>query len=400
MASDRKNPSRWDETRDDLLPYLRRLIVTIFVVGLALLLWELKEVLLLGFAAVLVAVALLAVTRFVSRVTGLDHRWALAIAGVLIVGGFVGTFWLTWPSFQDQLTRLLARLDEARVEIEELLGITLPDNTQDIGEAITGAIDQIWSSFVTIAGALVTVLTTLAIVVFSGVFLAVNPRLYRRGLILLFPKGWHERVERGLDQTGSALRLWLRAQILTMLAVGLLVGIGAAIIGLPAPAALGLIAGLTEFVPILGPFIGAVPGVLVAVGVGGPMIIYAVILYVVVQQLEAYFITPALQRRVVSIPPVLLLLSFVALGIVFGVTGIIVAAPLTIAIYVLVREFYISDVLNEGDQLRKLGEHKLTKRQRARRMKRSAAARASAQSDEVDEANLDESDGGESVRGS
>ncbi len=392
MAPDRKPPSSWEQARDDLVPYLRRLIVTILVVGLALLLWELKEVLLLGFAAILVAVALLAVSGFVERTTGLKHRWALAIAGILIVAGFTATIWLSWPSFQEQLTRLSARLDEARVELEELLGITLPGTAEEIGEAISGAIDRIWSSFVTVAGALVSVLTTLGVVIFSGVFLAVNPKLYRRGLVLLFPRGWHQQVESGLDETSTALRLWLRAQILTMLAVGLLVGVGAALIGLPAPAALGVIAGLTEFVPIIGPFIGAIPGVLVAVSEGGAMVLWAIGLYVVAQQIEANLITPVLQRRIVSIPPVLLLLSFVALGIVFGPAGIIVAAPLTIALYVLVREFYIGEVLNERDELTRIGEHKLTKRQRARRMKRSAAARAKAEAAESSAADRDRSD--------
>lgn len=379
MASEPEPATDWEEIKEDLLPYLRRLVVTIVVIGFALLLWELKEVALLAFAAILVAVALLALTRLVRGVTKLGHSWSLAIAGLLVILGFAATFWLAWPSFQEQMTRLFARLNESRDELESLLGISLPGSTEEIGTAISGAIDQIWSSFVAVAGALVSVLTTLVVVVFSGVFLAVNPELYRRGLILLFPRNWHEKVGRGLDETGRALRLWLRAQILTMIAVGLIVYVGAVIIGLPAPLALGLIAGLTEFVPILGPFIGAAPGLLVAVGEGGSTILLAVILYVGAQQLEANLITPVLQRRIVSIPPVVLLLSFVALGIVFGAAGIIVAAPLSIAIYVLVREFYVGDLLAEHDQLTRLGERKISRRRRARLRRRASSKAANAE---------------------
>lgn len=370
------NPD-WEETKEDLLPYLRRLIVTIALIALALLLWELKEVVLLGFAAVLVAVALLAATTSVQKVTKFNHQWSLGIAIVLIVAGFAGAIWLVWPSFQDQLTRLVSRLDESLNELENILGISLPGSAQEITSAITGAIDQIWASFVTLAGALVSVFTTLLVVVFSGVFLAANPALYRRGLILMFPKSWHAKVGHGLDETGRALRLWLRAQILTMVAVGVMVGALAALFGLPAPLALGLIAGITEFVPIVGPFVGAAPGVLVAVGEGGSMVLIAIAIYVVAQQVEANVITPVLQRRIVSIPPVVLLLSFVALGIIFGAAGIIVAAPLTIALYVVVREFYVGDLLEEHDQLTRLGEHKPSARQR----RRTAAAAAAEEAD-------------------
>jgi predicted PurR-regulated permease PerM len=229
---------------------------------------------------------------------------------------------------------------------------------------------------------LLNVLTTLAVVLFSGVFLAADPGLYRRGLVMMFPRGWHEKITHGLNETGQALQLWLRAQLLTMTAVGTLVGLGTAAIGLPAPLALGLIAGITEFVPIVGPIIGAAPAVLVAVN-DGPTLIWTVLLYVGVQQVEANLITPVLQRSIVSIPPVLLLLSFVALGGIFGSLGIVVAAPLTIAIFILVREFYIGDLLSERDQLSKLPLQKPARAKR-RRTGRSAG-KAPAEADDVTE---------------
>jgi predicted PurR-regulated permease PerM len=351
MEDDPNPPTGWAESREDLLPYLRRLIVTIVVIGLALLLWDLKEVLLLAFAAVLVAVALLALTRFIRKITRIGHRVALALACLVVVAIFALVIWLAWPSVQEQLGRLVARLTESLDQLDTVFGVTLPETAQEIANAISGAIDRIWSTVVTLAGGLLTVLTTLVIVLFSGVFLAVDPGLYRRGLVLLFPRGWHEKIEHGLDETGRALRLWLQAQLLAMIAVGVMVGLGTAAIGLPTPLALGLIAGITEFVPIIGPILGALPAILVAVGIDGPTLIWTVVLYVAVQQIEANLITPVLQRRIVSIPPVVLLLSFVALGGIFGALGIVVAAPLSIAIFVLVREFYVGDLLAERDQL-------------------------------------------------
>src|SRR5690606_7611027 len=185
----------------------------------------------------------------------------------------------------------------------------------------------------------------------AGIYLAIDPTTYRGGLTLLFPRSWHGAIERALDQTGRGLSLWLQAQLLTMLVVGTLVGLGTWAIGLPSPLALGLIAGLTEFVPIIGPFAGAIPALLVAIGIDGPTFVWTAILYIIVQQVEANLITPLLQRRIVSIPPVVLLFSFVALGVVFGATGILVAAPLTIALYILVREFYVGQLLSEREEL-------------------------------------------------
>jgi len=352
MEDNPNPPSEWDETKEDLLPYLRRLIVTIVVIALALLLWELKEVLLLAFAAVLVSVALLGLTGFIRKVTRLGHKVALGLATLIAVAIVSLIIWLASPAFEEQLDSLLMQVNQAWGQVQSVLtGVLAPEDAQQIVDTISGAINEFWPTLLTVAGGVFNVLTTVIVVVFSGIFLAVDPDLYRRGLVLMFPRSWHNRIRKGIDETGKALRLWLRAQLLTMLAVGTLVGLGTAAIGLPAPLALGLIAGLTEFVPILGPIIGALPAVLVALGLDGSTLIWTIVLYIAVQQIEANLITPVLQRRIVSIPPVLLLLSFVALGSIFGAFGIVVAAPLSIAIFILVREFYVGDLLSERNQL-------------------------------------------------
>lgn len=367
----------WQSHKGDLLPYLRRLIVTIVVLGLALLLWELRAVLLLAFASILVAIVLLAETRLVRRIIPLGHRGALSVAvtSTVILLGLV--VWLAWPTIQDQLDNLVTRLTESVGEVEALLGVQLPESAQEIGEAITGVVNQVWSVLVTVAQALVTVVTTFVLVVFAGIFLAIDPATYERGLVLLFPKSWHETVRKAMTEAGRGLRLWLQAQILTMAIVGLLVGVGAWAIDLPSPLALGLIAALTEFVPIVGPFVGAAPAVLIAFSVDSSTLIWTLILYVAVQQLEGNLITPVMQRRVVSIPPVVLLFSFVALGLLFGVAGILVAAPLTIALYILVREFYVGELLGESAALNggpKGAEQDATRPALTRRTGRKASA--------------------------
>jgi predicted PurR-regulated permease PerM len=134
---------------------------------------------------------------------------------------------------------------------------------------------------------------------------------------------------------------------LAMLVVGVLTGLGTWAIGLPAPVALGVIAGLGDFVPIVGPLLAIAPAVLVAFGEGTTTLGLTVVLYIVIQQFEANLLVPLLQRKILSIPPVLLLFSMIAFGFIFGIIGIIVAAPLTIMIYILIREFYVRDLLGQ-----------------------------------------------------
>src|SRR5690606_8490698 len=200
---------------------------------------------------------------------------------------------------------------------------------------------------VTVVGALVTIVSTFLLVLVAGTFIAAEPSRYRDGAVLLFPKSWHGKVRDALDKVGDGLRLWLRAQILAMLVVGVLTGLGAWAIGLPSPLALGLIAGLGEFVPIIGPFVAILPALVIAFAESTSLLLWTIAVYVVVQQFEANLLTPMLQRRIVELPPVLFLFSLVALGIIFGIPGVVVAAPLSVSLYILIRELYVRDLLQE-----------------------------------------------------
>jgi predicted PurR-regulated permease PerM len=347
------NPRPWQESWRDLLPFLRRLIVAVIVIAFALFLWQVREVLLLAFASVLVAILLLAEVQLLRRIPRIGHRLALTLVVLINLLVLGGTIWMSWPALQEQLANLVERLSDAVGELQESFGMELPQSAEEIGTAITGIIDRVWSILLTVVQAVIAVATAFVLVLVAGVFLAIDPATYTRGLVLLFPKVWHQKVREVMATTGRALRLWLQAQLVTMVFVGVLVGVGAWAIGLPSPLALGLIAGLTEFVPILGPIIGAAPAILLALSVDFTTLAWTVLLYVFVQQLESNVITPIVQRRVARIPPVLLLFSFVALGIIFGIPGIIIAAPLTIAVYVLIREFYVGELLDERKELDK-----------------------------------------------
>lgn len=132
-----------------------------------------------------------------------------------------------------------------------------------------------------------------------------------------------------------------------MVAVGALTALGLWLIGLPAPLALGLLAGLLEFVPYVGPILAALPGVLIAASLGPETMLYALLVYVVVQQVESNAIVPLVARQVLSLPPALAIFSVVALGLVFGPLGLVFAAPLTVLLVVAIGKLYVRETLGQ-----------------------------------------------------
>lgn len=316
----------------------RRTLVVALVAGFVFLAWYLRHTIVLGFATVVVAAILVSSADLVSRVAPLERPWSVAVAGLLILV-FIGlVFWLAWPQLQTQSSTLFERLSGAAANLEDRTGVALPGSfpqlAQDTGR---GLFSRILSDVARMVQTAASAITGLILVIVAGVFLAVNPRLYRDGFVLLFPPDQHQRAGKALDRTGEALRLWLVGQLLSMAIVGVLIGLGAWAIGLPSPLALGLFAFVTEFIPLVGPFLGAVPALLLATAEGWSALLWTVALFVAVQQLESNLITPTVQREVVNVPPALFMLSVVAMGTLFGVVGVVLAGPLTVTAYVLVR---------------------------------------------------------------
>jgi len=340
-----------DENHSANGEFYRRVL---FVVGLGIGLWVaflLRDIILLAFAGLLIAMVLRAAGMLVERVTKLGEKTSLVIGGLLVLALLVGTVWLVWPIFAEQLPNLVDRLDEAITELEDSLGIDLPSSVSDLTETLGSSSGQIVSSVMSALGLVISVVSGIVLVIFVGIFLAAEPHVYRNGLILLFPIRMHGQVRRAVRKVGGHLFQWLRAQGIIMITVGVVTGLGAWAIGLPSPIALGVFAGVGEFIPLVGPFIAAVPAVVVAFSEGWTMVLWTMILYIGIQQLEGNILTPIVQRDMLSIPPVLLLLALLGFGLLFGPMGIVLGAPLTVAGFIFVREFYVRDYLDQDKLL-------------------------------------------------
>lgn len=189
------------------------------------------------------------------------------------------------------------------------------------------------------------VLGNIVLIAFIALFTAANPGLYRRGILSLLPHHRRQRVGEVLDEMAEALRWWLMGQGVAVVIIAVSTWIGLALIGMPGALLLGLQAGLVNFIPYLGPVIGAVPIVLAAMAQGTAMVLWALGVHVLIQTIEGYMLAPLIQRRAVDLPPVLTLAAVMLFGALFGGLGIALATPLVALIKVATERLYIEDRL-------------------------------------------------------
>ncbi len=146
---------------------------------------------------------------------------------------------------------------------------------------------------------------------------------------------------------GLALHKWLIGMTLDMLLLGVMTGVGMWLIGVPLPFALAVLSGVAVFVPYIGPFIATIPGILLALSVSPMLALYAIIVYLIVLTIEGNVSQPLLQRWTVSLPPIVNLLAILVFAPLFGLWGAMLATPLAVALWVLIKMVYIEDVLED-----------------------------------------------------
>ena len=179
-------------------------------------------------------------------------------------------------------------------------------------------------------------------------FVAFDPDVYQRGVLWLVPKP-HEAVARKtMQRLSTALRWWMLGRLASMTAVGVLTSLGMWAIGMPAPMALGALAGLLSFVPNIGPIAAAVPGVILAVALGPWMILGALGVYLGAQLVESNAISPLVDQYTVSVPPGIVIVTQFILATLAGVWGMIIATPLLVVVMVLVQQLYIREGLKKS----------------------------------------------------
>ena len=325
--------------------------IAVAVVVILVLLWYAIDVVLLAFIGVLAAILLRAPADWLTARWGVSERWSLALVGVVILAGLVAVAVLFGQGIAAQSLQLADRIPEIIEAFRQKLGeselgarvLALAESSGLFaggdGQFIGRGLGLIGSTF----GAVANVL----IVVFFAVFMAAQPRPYVNGFLFLVPRRHRARGREVIDEIGQVLRRWLVGQSLLSACVALLTGAGLLLLGAPFAIALGLLAGMMEFVPYIGPFVAAVPAILVGFADGPQLALKIALLFLFIQSLESYVLAPLIQHKAVYLPPAVILFAQVLMGVIVGALGVAVATPLAAAVMVAVSMLYVEDALGD-----------------------------------------------------
>lgn len=193
----------------------------------------------------------------------------------------------------------------------------------------------------------VSVIGGLLLILFIAIYVGAEPRLYYKGLLHLVPRPARPRAGEVLGAIGTTLRKWLLTQLVMMVVIGVITTIGLSLLGVKAAVPLGIIAGLLEFIPMLGPVLSAVPAVAMGFLDSPEKALFVAFLYAGVQFLENHILVPLLMKRGVDLPPALTLVGLAVMALVFGFLGMLVAVPVLAAVMVAVKLLYVEDVVGD-----------------------------------------------------
>lgn len=338
------------------------------IITALVLLWSLRDVLILAMAAIVLAMALCTLVGSVRARLGCSRPLALLIAllatALLLVIGLT----VLVPPFAEQFSQLLVKLPDAARLLSQMLHQSLDRLTamiygraeaglnlsqQDWGQALSSRSDAILSNLGTgatrllnLAGSLGTGLVQLLFVFAVALMISAQPQAYRDVAILLLPSFYRRRALEVLEQCGDALSSWMVGVLISSCCVGVLAAVGLSLLGVKLVAANALLAALLNIIPNIGPTLSTVFPMAVALLDSPWKALAVLVLYVAIQMLESYVITPSVMHAKLALLPGLTLLAQLVFTLLFGPLGLLIALPLTVCLQVIVREVLIRDILD------------------------------------------------------
>ena len=332
--------------------------------------WYFATTLLLIFAGMLLGVGLNALTNALGRRVHLPHAARLAIVCIVLAALFAGVAYLGGATIAEQASVLSNTIKSQISHVRSFLeNHGIDTSVFDLGNATTAASSSsgdtapapasnqnshgplpnagalassggaiVSQTFKLLFGA-ISAVGNIFIVLFLGLAFAAQPGVYHDGLLFLAPAKHRLRATLIIDRIGETLERWLIAQIIVMIAVGIVTWIGLALIGIPGSFILGIQAGLLAFIPTVGAIIAGVVVVLASLASGWVPALSALILFLGVHAMESYVLTPLLQRQALDIPPATLFAFQILLGVVFGIWGLALALPLVAIAKVMIDHF-------------------------------------------------------------
>lgn len=322
--------------------------------------WQIRQVMLLGFAAVVLASAMNALVRFLTARFKIKRGGAipLVIGLLLCISTVFGL--LVIPPFVAQSQELAALVPQSLDRLESLFhwieqklpGQTLIDNNflQDLQKQVTPMVGSLLGNFFAIFSNSLAVVLNILLVLILSIMFVLEPDKYKGLFIRLYPAFYRRRVDEVLRLCETALDNWMAGTLFNMFAIGLTSFIGLLVLQVRLPLANALIAGALEAIPTIGPTFSVLPPMAIAL-LDAPWKAGAVLaLYFLIQQLEQYLLVPTVMAKQVSLLPAVTLLSQIIFAIFFGFLGLLLALPLVIVGQIWIKEVLVKDVLDRWQE--------------------------------------------------
>ena len=345
----------------------RRLTVgtLIAVAALAILIaaaWAWSGIIMLGFGAILIAIALRAGAQGLHRHLGLNIKLGVLIVVLAVIAAVAGVVMLAGQPVSDQFTQLVQGLPKSWDRVSDWASgntivsaiteqVQSSDRVEEGASKLAGNIPDIMSTLTGMVDMVLGGLSSVLLMLMVAIFVALEAPTYRRGTIRLVPLRHRTRARHIMAELGDQLGRWMAGQALDMAIVAVLAGVGLWLLGVPLALLLALIAGLTNIVPIIGPVFSGGIAALFALSQGFDTALYVALLFAAIQMFEGNILMPLIQRFAVQLPPALTIIAIMAFGALFGFAGVILAAPLLIVTMLLVRRIYIEGVLGDTEDV-------------------------------------------------
>ncbi len=324
-------------------------LLTLTAVVLGLLLWQLRWVLLVLFGAVVLAVALDVLIHQLQSRFRLDRPRALLVvlATLLLAGVVIGQLLL--PELFTQVQQLGRDLPQLINKVSTLLGQDPrlasinqavspglnPDNLQSLGRQLLG-----------VAGGAANSMVQVLLAMLLGILLVLDPASHRGMVLAITPRPARDLILELLDESRQALGGWLSGMTLSATTVFLLTWGGLAVLQAPLPLLSGLVCGLLTFIPTIGPTAATVLPVGLALLQSPQLLISVLVFRLVLQNLEAFLLTPLLLRKTVNLLPTVALMAQLSLGALLGLPGVLLALPLVVVLQVVMQRVVVQQVMD------------------------------------------------------
>lgn len=325
--------------------YTKKVWITVGIIILMviffLLFKALFSLILLTLAGTLMAVYFYGCAGLLQRYVHLSPKLSIILSVVINIVLLAGFFWFMGARLQQQASQLSDTLPKTIQQLKSKI------NESTLGGKVMNYLNSSGNSKKTMAvvksffSSGFGILSDVYIVVLIGLFFTASPSVYKKGIIHLLPPKAKDTGDALLNDINDILRKWLKGQIFGFFFIAVLTGIGLLILGMPLVLTLALIAGILNLIPNFGPIIALIPAVLLALTKGTTTVIIIICIYTFIQIIQSAVTQPLIQKKMISIPPALVIMGQVAMGTLGGFWGVLLAAPIVASIMLLVNKLYV-----------------------------------------------------------